>query len=67
MNDDLLELQTQISYQEDTVQQLNDVVTRQQADIDLLRREVDLLKDKLLELVASARAAEADDVPPPHY
>ena len=44
MNDDLLELQTQISYQEDTVQQLNDVVTRQQADIDLLRREVDMLR-----------------------
>ena len=67
MNIDLLELQTQISYQEDTVQQLNDVVTRQQADIDLLQREVDLLRGKLMELIASVREAGLEDIPPPHY
>lgn len=67
MNIDLLELQTQISYQEDTVQQLNDVVTRQQADIDLLQREVDLLRGKLMELIASLREAGSEDAPPPHY
>ena len=67
MNIDLLELQTQISYQEDTVQQLNDVVTRQQADIDLLQREVDLLRGKLMELIASVREAGLEDAPPPHY
>lgn len=67
MNIDLLELQTQISYQEDTVQQLNDVVTRQQADIDLLQREVDLLRGKLMELIASLRETGSEDAPPPHY
>lgn len=67
MNIDLLELQTQISYQEDTVQQLNDVVTRQQADIDLLQREVDLLRGKLMELIASVRETGSEDAPPPHY
>ena len=36
MNDELLELQTQLSFQEDSVQQLNEVVTRQQGDIEIV-------------------------------
>ena len=36
MLDELLELQTQLSYQEDTIAQLNEVVTRQQKDIERL-------------------------------
>ena len=67
MNNDLLELQMQMSFQEDTIQQLNDVVTRQQADINLLRREVDLLKGKLVELMGSVQEPGADEAPPPHY
>ncbi|CAM3579129.1 SlyX family protein [Parendozoicomonas haliclonae] len=67
MKDELLEVQTQLSYQDDSLQQLNDVVTRQQGEIDSLRREVDFLKDKLRELITNLREADADNVPPPHY
>ena len=67
MNDDLLELQTQLSYQDDSVQQLNDVVTRQQAELDNLRREVELLKQQLQLLIASQSEAAEDEAPPPHY
>lgn len=67
MNDDLLELQTQLSYQDDSVQQLNDVVTRQQGEIDGLRREIEVLKQQLQVLVASQSEASGDEAPPPHY
>lgn len=67
MNDDLLELQTQLSYQDDSVQQLNDVVTRQQGEIDGLRREVEMLKQQLQVLIASQSEASEDEAPPPHY
>lgn len=66
MNDDLLELQTQLSYQEDTVAQLNDVVTRQQRDIERLYEMIALLK-KQLDTVASSRLEPQDEAPPPHY
>ena len=67
MNDDLLELQTQLSYQDDSVQQLNEVVTRQQGELDNLRRDVEVLKQQLQLLIASQSEAAEDEAPPPHY
>ncbi len=67
MKDELLELQTQVSYQDDSMQQLNEVVTRQQADIDLLRREIDFLKTRMGELLSNLGEVGADNEPPPHY
>ncbi len=70
MNDDLLELQTQLSYQDDVVQQLNEVVTRQQGEIDLMRREMDIIKARMKELISTqgdGNETVAVDVPPPHY
>ncbi len=67
MSDELLELQTQLSYQDDSVQQLNDVVTRQQGEIDILRRELNILKTQIKELNSSSSGSEGDNVPPPHY
>ncbi|MCL6270222.1 SlyX family protein [Sansalvadorimonas sp. 2012CJ34-2] len=67
MNDELLELQTQLSFQEDSVQQLNDVVTRQQGDIEALRREVSLLKQQIQLMISNQLEGEEGNVPPPHY
>ncbi len=67
MDSDLLDLQTQISYQEDSIQQLNDVITQQQADIILLRREMNLLKTRFIELMGSMQDGQGDEAPPPHY
>ena len=66
MQEELVELQTQVAYQEDTVSQLNDVVTRQQQEIDTLRREMEMLKQQLVAL-ADAPQGEQVEVPPPHY
>ncbi len=68
MTDELVELQTQMSFQEDTLAQLNDVVTRQQKQIDELTMAVEQLK-KRLESMATEQleAVQEEEPPPPHY
>ncbi|MCK5894160.1 MAG: SlyX family protein [Endozoicomonadaceae bacterium] len=65
MNDELLEVQTQLSFQENSLQALNDVVTRQQKDIECLTLEVARLHEQLLGL-ASTPLEEVGQLPP-HY
>ncbi len=45
MEDRFERLETRLAYQDKTVEALNEVVTRQQAQIDRLERELQALKD----------------------
>ncbi len=67
----LVDLQTRFAFQEDSIQALNDVVTRQQQQIETLTRELAVHREKLAELMEaqSERMAQgsADDDRPPHY
>ena len=65
MQEELFELQMQLSYQEDTIAQLNDVVTRQQQDIQRLTEAFARLKKQFEEI--AAKQPESQDAPPPHY
>ena len=67
MNDDLIELQTQLAFQEQTIGALNDVLTSQQKQIDLLRLELRLLKEKLGTLEDRVDSGPPQDEKPPHY
>ena len=67
MTDELVKLQMQLSYQEDSLQQLNDVVTRQQSEIETLTERVELLSQRVRELLSNQQGAEVDNAPPPHY
>lgn len=62
----LVELQVQLAFQEDTVQALNDVVTRQQGEIDTLRLRCDQLEKRLDERLTALEMSQ-DEAPPPHY
>ncbi|WP_422475851.1 SlyX family protein [Endozoicomonas sp. ALB032] len=66
MKEELIELQTQLSFQEDTVAQLNEVVTRQQQEIDRLKQEMIQLQKQLMAM-ASSRLEEQKETAPPHY
>ena len=69
INDELIELQTRMAYQEDTITQLNNVVTKQDADIIQLQQQMRLLAKRLDEL-SFAHDSGADEVSserPPHY
>ena len=62
------EVQIQMAYQEDTVRLLNDALSLQQQEILLLRRQVQLLKQRQddQDTGPEAGAAPTEDKPP-HY
>lgn len=62
----LIEVQSQLAFQEDTVQRLDDVVTQQQRRIDELTRLTERLAQRLADLTAMVEV-QAPDQPPPHY
>ena len=68
MDDDrLVEVETKLAYQEDTIQQLNDVICRQQDQIDALRAQYELLVTRVKELDADRPDGDDIDERPPHY
>lgn len=63
----VVELETRLSFQEHTLQALNDIVTRQQQEIEVLVREIQALKDRLRAAAPSPVGPLEDEKPPPHY
>jgi len=62
----LTDLEIKASYTEDLLEQLNMTVYRQQQQIDLLLREVALLRQQGSEAAAGAPRNPRDELPP-HY
>ena len=63
----LTDLEVKASFTEDLVDHLNDLVTRQQAQIDLLIREVGKLKERAPDTGAGSTTRDAREDIPPHY
>ncbi len=64
----MVELQTQVAFQEDTVSVLNSAVTAQQKEILVLREQLELLKQRQDETIAQVdQAGPVVDEKPPHY
>ncbi len=61
------ELETRLAFQDDTIQALNDVVSRQQLELERLQRALELLARRQADLAASMPGDTEDDQPPPHY
>ena len=64
--DRIIEIETKLAYLEDSVQQLNSVVCRQQDQIERLEAAEKLLMDRIGELAESS-AVDVSDERPPHY
>jgi SlyX protein len=62
----LTDLEVKASFTEDLVDHLNDLVARQQEQIELLIREVGKLKDRAPDTVRGAPRDPRDELPP-HY
>ena len=67
MDNDYIELQTQLAFQDDAIQELNMTVARQQLEIDGLKRNMDELQRQIRTLTSPQVAAAAEETPPPHY
>ena len=65
----LMELQSQLAFQEDTVRALNEALASQQQEIILLRRQVELIKQRQDEhaVQLDPDLAPIVDEKPPHY
>jgi len=67
MENRIIELETRISFQEGTLQELNDIVTNQQTLLHQLTDEIIKLKGQIQNITASNLADETEETPPPHY
>jgi len=67
MDDRLIEIETKVAYQEHTISELNDVVYRQQQQIDQLERICKALTDRVQDIDETATADKGGDEKPPHY
>ena len=59
-------LEVRLTYQEATIETLNEVVTKQQNQIDMLRAELESLRGQIKaqgELISPL----SEETPPPHY
>jgi SlyX protein len=66
----LMEVQSQLAFQDDTVQALDNALTAQQQEILLLRRQLELLKQRQDAQAVRPEPGEvsvADEQRPPHY
>ncbi len=62
----IIELESRLTHLDDTVEQLNDIVTEQQMAIAKLEKLVRKLVDEHLEM-KEQMAPEIVNTPPPHY
>jgi len=70
LEEQLIDVQTRVAYQEDTLAQLNDVITKQDADIVQLKQQVRLLAQRVDELMRDPAQADVTEIindRPPHY
>ena len=68
MNEDrLIALETKIAYQEETLRVLNEVVTRQQKEIEALEQACRHLAERVARVGQDSFKGSAADEIPPHY
>jgi SlyX protein len=68
MDDDrIIELEIKAAYQEDLLQALNNIVGRQQQQIDRLEATCRLLNERIKSLSVEGGSGETIDEVPPHY
>jgi len=61
------DLEARLAFQEDALDALNRTVARQDAELALLRRDLEELRRQLRALAPSPAGSAADEPPPPHY
>ena len=67
IEDRLTEIEVKLTYQEDTVQELNMLVYQQQKSIEQLEKICESLLDHIRSLAQPAAGGNAANERPPHY
>jgi SlyX protein len=67
MENKIIELQSKLAFQDETINELNDVVTDQQQQLDQLREEIRLINLRITDVAESSNVSDEKEPPPPHY
>lgn len=67
MEERIVDLEIRLTHQEAALQALNDVIVRQQKEIDHLLAGIESLKQQVRAQAVFPVAAPSDETPPPHY
>tara|TARA_R110002111_G_scaffold53607_3_gene93110 strand:- start:826 stop:1047 length:222 start_codon:yes stop_codon:yes gene_type:complete len=63
----IIDLQTKLSFQDELLEDLNQVVTKQQHHIMRLESALEALRVQVKTLQSDPSSTEATEPPPPHY
>ena len=67
MSESVEDLQMRVAYMDDTIDQLNDIVCRQQDQIDRLQKKLERCEQQLASLLPLMYEKQDNEPPPPHY
>jgi len=67
MENKIIDLQSKLAFQDETITELNEVITDQQNQLDQLREEIRLLALRITSVAESSSVSEEKEPPPPHY
>lgn len=67
MEQKLADLETRIAFQDQEIQTLNEVILRQQQQLDQLAEQIRILQDRIKDMRPDLVIPESQETPPPHY
>ncbi len=67
MNDEIIDLQTKLSFQDGLLEELNQVVTDQQQQISRLELAIEILKVQVNTMQTATQESGTQHEIPPHY
>jgi len=67
MNDDIIDLQTRVAFQDDLIEELNQVLTSQQQQITRLEMSMGVMRSQIQTMQSSQAEDNGVEPPPPHY
>ena len=63
----IIDLETQLAFQEDTIEALNQALASQQKQLDDVQFKLNHVLDKVKSMEPSNIASASEETPPPHY
>ena len=67
LEDRITALESRIAHQDGTIDDLNEMVNKQWAEIEALRRDLAEMQARLARVEGDIGPSQPDDLPPPHY
>ncbi|HFE37653.1 MAG TPA: SlyX family protein [Gammaproteobacteria bacterium] len=67
MEERIITLETKIAFQEHLLEELNQIVTRQQEEISVLTLGLKKLNEQIKQMAPANLATIEQETPPPHY